>query len=81
MAADRKGMQILTGHWRRPNSKQDDIAHNEMGMTRVLLEKGHNIAALQVFWRGHDFRDVNSTQRKCGSGQPDLASPGSPGSS
>ena len=65
MATDRVGLRLLTDFWRRPGHKGDAIGHNEMGSTRVLLNAGYNVASLQLYWRGHDFRDSASTSRKC----------------
>ena len=65
LATDRVGLQMLTSYWKRPGSKSDDILHNEMGMTKMILDHGYNVASLQLFWRSHDFRDTNRTQRKC----------------
>ena len=65
LATDRVGLALLMDHWWRPTSKANDIDHNEMGSTRIMLDHAYNIASLQMFWRKHDFRDVNATQRKC----------------
>ena len=65
MVADRTGMEIMATHWRRPGHKGDSVGHNEIGMSKAIFDRGYSIGSLQLFWRGHDFRDAASTQRKC----------------
>ena len=64
---DSVGLQILLSHWKqvRPGDKWDEISHNEVGGPVAIRKAGFNIAALQHFWRGHNFRDLPLTQRKC----------------
>ena len=52
-------------HWRRPSSKEVAVEVNEVGGPPQLLAAGYNLAALQLFWRGHNFRDLRITQKKC----------------
>ena len=65
LATDRVGLRVLLHHWRAPSSKRDAIVHNEFGSTTRMLAAGYNVAAMQWFWRGHDFHDYGLTQRKC----------------
>ena len=57
LAVDRVGLHTLLRHWRVPTGKGDSIMHNEVGATAQFLTAGYNVAVMQRFWRGHDFRD------------------------
>ena len=65
IAVDSVGMRILMKHWRRPSSKEQDCEYNEVGQSVAVLAANYSLAALQTFWRGHDFRDPALTQAKC----------------
>eukprot|EP00435_Cladocopium_sp_Y103_P071225 s295_g37.t1 len=39
--------------------------HGEINISQNLLGAGYNLAVLQGFWQGHDFRDRNLTAEKC----------------
>ena len=64
---DSIGLPILLRHWKQaqPGEKWDEIYHNEVGGPVAVRRAGYNMAALQYFWRGHNFLDLPLTQRKC----------------
>jgi hypothetical protein len=64
---DAVGLPILLRQWRQmqPGEKWDEIFVNEVGGPVAVRRAGFNVAAMQYFWRGHDFLDTPATQRKC----------------
>lgn len=77
VTTDRVGLGVLLHHWLgRPQvagwsggwwhdqTKQDAIRLEIRG-TPAMLAAGYNVAVMQRFWRGHDFRRPEASQRRC----------------
>jgi hypothetical protein len=47
------------------SNKWDVILKQEVGYSQRFLAGGWNIAALEEYWRGHNFQDFDSTLSKC----------------
>lgn len=64
---DAAGLPVLMEQWREmaPGQKWDEIIVNEVGGPVAVRKAGFNLAALQYFWRGHDFLDLERTRDKC----------------
>ena len=64
LATDRIGALTMMRGW-HPTAHKGEADKMEVEGTVEVRGAGYNIAVLQRFWRGHDFRDVLSTQAKC----------------
>ncbi|KAK3240459.1 hypothetical protein CYMTET_49703 [Cymbomonas tetramitiformis] len=65
LATDRRGLDIIMPRMICSNDKITVIEQTEVGMTQAVLHEGYNIACTMQYWKDHDFRDLNSTEKKC----------------
>mmetsp|Transcript_6607 Transcript_6607/g.17281 ORF Transcript_6607/g.17281 Transcript_6607/m.17281 type:complete len:386 (-) Transcript_6607:859-2016(-) len=66
---DSVGLRVLLKQWQAlPRGNRDkwrEIWQGEVFGPVAIRQAGFNIAALSFFWRGHNFLDLQATQRKC----------------
>jgi len=67
LATDSVGLAIIRPALQCFDAKIDAVDHGEVAISRLILKEGYNIASMDKFWFGHNFSDVRSTKKMCGS--------------
>jgi len=67
MVLDQKGAESVnaTLDCSKITDKGDSIVNGEWHMSQDMLKRGYGLAALQLYWRGHDFLNVQETEKRC----------------
>ena len=65
LVTDRTGLEIIRPSLACYDNKVDAIFNGEILFTNRILGSGFNVASMNKFWYGHDFREANATASLC----------------